>query len=119
VKIILMPRNLKAAETGTPGAARQIRNPCSAGFQPAVSPISNRQGVGKQPVHRRIRTVRRLEALRYSRFGNLRYCAGWTNVKSSPLANKLAITAQDGIVWRATHWHCDARLRLSGDPANM
>jgi hypothetical protein len=40
--------------------------------QPAVSPISNRQGV-ECTVRTNIPAGRRLEALRYSRLGNLRY----------------------------------------------
>src|SRR5258706_10437022 len=41
--------------------------------QPAVSPISQSAGRRKHVARGSIRTARRLEALRYSRLGNLRY----------------------------------------------
>src|SRR5438552_15558036 len=61
-----------AIPSGLNPAALHPKKLVALGLEPAVSPISNRQNVAVTIAPSRLGT-RRLEALRYSRLGNLRY----------------------------------------------
>ena len=61
-----------AIPSGLNDAALHPKKLVALGLEPAVSPISNRQNVAVTIAPSRLGT-RRLEALRYSRLGNLRY----------------------------------------------